>query len=217
MYLPFTHEEFLDVFGKYNSTLWPAVVALWLLTVAGVIALARTRVNPRFLTALLFIHWLWSGGVYHLGYFADINSAARLFGILFITQALLIGWFGLVRARLTFVWRKGRGLQGGLAVLFTIYALVYPFLALAVGLDWPRTPTFGVPCPTTLLTVGLLFSLEPVHLRVLGIIPLVWAIIGGSAAILLGVLPDWALLVGAGVLLLWLVAPRAISGNLRGA
>ena len=32
MRLPFTHDEFLDVFGAYNTLLWPLEVILWLLT-----------------------------------------------------------------------------------------------------------------------------------------------------------------------------------------
>ena len=32
MRLPFTQQEFLDVFGAYNSTAWPVVIALWVVT-----------------------------------------------------------------------------------------------------------------------------------------------------------------------------------------
>jgi len=34
MRLPFTQQEFLDVFGAYNSTAWPVVIALWVVTFA---------------------------------------------------------------------------------------------------------------------------------------------------------------------------------------
>jgi hypothetical protein len=212
MSLPFTHEQFLDVFGAYNSALWPAALLLWLLTAAGVVSLAGGRGSPRVLAALLAIHWLWSGAVYHLGYFAAINPAARVFGTLFIIEAGLIAWFGVLRARLEFAWGRGRGFRGALAVFFALSALAYPFLALAAGLHWPRTPTFGVPCPTTLLTVGFLLSVEPAHLRGLSVIPLAWSVVGGSAAILLGVLPDSVLLLAGAVLLLQLVAPRLLTG-----
>jgi hypothetical protein len=30
MQLPFTREQFFDVFAAYNATLWPGVVALWI-------------------------------------------------------------------------------------------------------------------------------------------------------------------------------------------
>jgi len=109
------------------------------------------------------------------------------------------------------VWGRGRGLRGGLAACFILYACAYPFFALVTGLHWPRMPSFGVPCPTTLLTAGLLLSLGPASFRGLIVIPLVWCLIGGSAAILLGVLPDLALLLAAVVLLLEVVVPRMLK------
>ena len=211
MSLPFTHDQFLGVFGAYNAAVWPAVVLLWLLTAAGVLQLARGRGNSRFLAALLSIQWLWSGAVYHLGYFTAINPAARLFGIVFILEAALIAWSGFVRAQWDFVWGAGRGLKGGLAVFFTVYALTYPFLALASGLHWPQAPTFGVPCPTTLLTVGLLLSVERDGLWVVSAIPLAWSAIAGISALQLGVLPDLALLLGGAALLVQILIPRVLS------
>jgi hypothetical protein len=53
-------------------------------------------------------------------------------------------------------------------------------------------PTFGVPCPTTIFTVGLLMLATP-RLWRLSIIPVIWSVIGGSAAFLLGVSADYAL------------------------
>jgi hypothetical protein len=51
-----------------------------------------------------------------------------------------------------------------------------------------------------LLTVGLLLTGSPPAPRTVAIVPLLWAIIGGSAAVLLGVRPDWALLAAAALL-----------------
>ena len=210
MNLPFTHDQFLDVFAAYNSTLWPAALVLWLLTAGTVAWLATGRAAGRALAALLAVHWLWSGAVYHLGYFTTINPAARLFGLAFILEAGLIAWFGLVRSRLQFRWGRDRGVRGGLAVFFSVYALAYPLLILATGLTWPRMPAFGVPCPTTLLTVGVLLSADTTP-RMLGIIPLAWCFIGGSAALLLGVVPDLGLILAGAALLIELVAPRVLS------
>jgi hypothetical protein len=68
-----------------------------------------------------------------------------------------------------------------------VLALAYSGLALATGHAWPRTPTFGVPCPTTLVTAGFLLAAVPPVPRWLAVIPVLWSIIGGSAALLLGV------------------------------
>jgi hypothetical protein len=47
--------------------------------------------------------------------------------------------------------------------------------------------------------------------RIVGVIPLVWCIIGGSAALLLAVAPDLALLLAGVTLLVDLVAPQVLS------
>jgi hypothetical protein len=210
MSLPFTHDQFLDVFAAYNSALWLSAAVLWLLTAGAVGWIASGRAGGRWIAGLLAVHWLWSGAVYHLGYFAEINSAARIFGIAFIVQAGLFVWLGLMHPRLEFRWGRGRGVRNGLAVFFSAYALAYPLLIVATGLKWPRMPAFGVPCPTTLLTVGLLLSVQSVP-RIVAVIPLVWCVIGGSAALLLGVVPDVALLVAGVTLLVDLVAPQVLS------
>ena len=67
--------------------------------------------------------------------------------------------------------------------------------ALAPGHAFPRGPTFGVPYPTTLLTIGWLFAADPPWPKVLALIPIGWAVVGGSAAVLFGVRADlmlWA-------------------------
>lgn len=210
MQLPFTHDQFLDSLAAYNRTLWAGALLLWLLTLAALILLVRRRLSARQTGAFLAIHWAWAGIAYHWAFFARINPAARLFGALFVVQALLLLWFGMRGSQLAVSW--GRRTHQVLSAVFCVYALAYPLLVVAAGLRWPRMPSFGVPCPTTLLTVGLLLGLEPGRLRGLSAIPWVWCVIGGSAALLLGVPPDW-MLIGGAVVLLWYVArPRALAG-----
>jgi hypothetical protein len=59
---------------------------------------------------------------------------------------------------------------------------------------------FGVtPCPTTIFTFGvLLLSARPLPALLL-VIPLAWAAIGGSAAVLLGVREDLTLTAAAAI------------------
>jgi len=210
MKLPFTHQQFLDVFGAYNASLWPFAAALWLATVAALLLLASGRLGSRGAGTLLAAHWLWAGVAYHVAYFAAVNPAARAFGALFVVQGLLFLWLGVGRGSLAVAW--GRRPHQVLSAAFGAYAVLYPLLALATGLRWPRTPSFGVPCPTTLLTVGLLLALPPRRLRGLAVIPLVWCLVGGSAALVLGVLPDAMLLVGAVLLAWYTVAPGSLAG-----
>jgi hypothetical protein len=207
MQLPFTHDQFLDAFGAYNASLWPLALLLWLATAALVGLLATGRPASRAVATLVGVHWLVSGAIYHLLFFRPINPAAAAFGGLFILEAGLLVWFGTVRSRLTFA--VGRAPRQVLGVLLVLYGLAYPGIALLSGLDWPRLPLFAVPCPTTLLTAGLLLLAAPRRLRGLAVIPILWSLVGGSAALTLGVGPD-LILFPAGVLLLVNIAVPGI-------
>jgi hypothetical protein len=54
---------------------------------------------------------------------------------------------------------------------------------------------FGVtPCPVTIFTFGVMLMTTERFSRWLLVIPFIWSLIGGSAAILLNVPQDWLLL-----------------------
>lgn len=204
MNLPFTHDQFLDVFAAYNRLLWPAAVLLWLLTVGSLVHL--WRVGPRasrLVAIVLAVHWAWSAFAYQLAFFRRVNPAATIFAVIFLAQAVLLLWRGVLQRRLAFV--PSRSAWGAIGGALVAYSLAYPALALASGLTFPRMPTFGVPCPTTILTVGLLLLLRRDEVRRLAAIPVVWAAIGGSAAVLLAIRIDLALVVAGGLLLLHVI------------
>lgn len=206
MQLPFTHDQFLDLFGDYNRALWPAVVVLWVVTLVALFQLYRQRPNAsRHLAGLLGFHWAWSGLVYHLVFFRRINPAAVVFGIAFLVQAALVVWWGIARADLTFGgaplgWRR-------LGIGLILYAMAYPVLGLLFGLQSPRLPTFGIPCPTTILTAGLLLLTPGGRVRLGGVIPVLWAGVGGSAAFVLGIRADLALPIAGAFLLVRMLMP----------
>jgi hypothetical protein len=206
MMLPFTLEQFLDVFASYNRALWPAALLLWLASLGAVVLVVRRDPRTtRVVAGLLTIHWAWSGVAYHLAYFRSINPVALLFGVLFVVQAGFFLWWAFRAPPTGFHLQAGRWSRVGLA--FMAYALVYPALGLAFGLSYPRMPTFGVPCPTTLFTVGALLVARSSAPRWLGLIPLAWTVVGGSAAFLIGVRADLALPVSGAVLLVSMVLP----------
>lgn len=209
MSLPFSLAQFLDVFRRYNEAVWPAQ---WLLLLFALVAIAAViRGTPRagrVVTALLAVLWLWTGIVYHIGFFAAINHAAVLFALICIAQALLFVWITigldapLFRARLDV-----RGVAG---VLMVGYAtMVYPEVAAAAGHRYPELATFGLPCPTTIFTIGvMLWAARPLP-RAMWIAPLLWAAVGTSAAIQLGMSEDYGLTVAAlAAAALLLVHPR---------
>jgi hypothetical protein len=83
---------------------------------------------------------------------------------------------------------------------FFAYALViYPILGTVFGHAYPKLPTFGLPCPTTIFTFGILLtSTRRVPIKML-ILPAIWAIIGFGAAVNFGIYEDIGLLL-AGIL-----------------
>ena len=188
--LPFTVDEFLAVFAAYNRAFIVVAGALWLVSVGVLIGAAR---NPgrfsRGLRLFLAALWLWNAIAYHAMFFTSINPAAWLFAGAFALQAILVAATGR-----NVEYFSAIGLREATGVGLVVYALAYPFLTVASGHTYPATPTFGVPCPTAILTIGVLLTVRSGPPARLAIIPTLWAFVGGSAAILLGVATDYVLL-----------------------
>ena len=205
--MPFTTSQFLDVFRQYNQAVWPAQ---WLLNALGVLAVVLALVGraraSQAATMILAAFWIWMGLVYHLMFFAKINGAAITFGNLFIIEGLMLLHLAFGKHHINF--RPRWNLDGAAGLLFVLYALVlYPALGLALGRQYPAAPTFGLPCPTTIFTFGLLLWVQgntPVRLLV---IPAVWTLIGSTAARSMGIVEDYGLLI-AGVTSVALVLYR---------
>ena len=211
MQFPFSHDELLDVFGAYNAQWWPVVLVLWLGTAVIAWRWCRGRTaNAPLIMSLLAVHWAWSGIAYHWLYFRAINPAAAVFAVAFVLQAGLFSWLAIgTRAHVT----GPRGVRGAFSVGLAGYGLLYPAIGLALGLEYPRMPLFAVPCPTTLVTAGLLLATRGAP-RLLLAIPLLWAAIGSSAAITLGIRADLALVVAGVALLVDAIAPSVV-GSVR--
>ncbi len=211
--LPFTTEQFFDVFATYNTAIWPVhVLAYALATGLVALVLAGKAWSGRWAAIVLGAFWLWNGLVYHLSFFTAINPAAYAFAAMFVVQGWLFLGYGTARRRLALSFRAdGRGLAGMGLIAFAM--LGYSALGLVPGHVWPRAPMFGVtPCPTAIFTFGvLLLSARPLPGPLL-VIPVVWAVIGTSAALLLGVREDLTL-AAATVLALTLLRQRPSSAQ----
>jgi hypothetical protein len=193
MNLPFTVEQFLAVFAQYNDTIWPFQYILILLAI-GIIYLAvfSKPYSHKVIAAGLGFLWLWMGAIYHIIFFSPINPAAYGFGSLFIVQGLLFLWSSR-NTKITFsaTW----GLKQSVGSLFIVYGLLlYPLLGIYVGHEYPSSPTFGAPCPTTIFTFGILLWSKNLP-RFLLVIPVLWSMIGFSAALTLGMYEDIGLLI----------------------
>lgn len=205
--MPFTVDQFLNVFARYNVTVWPAQIVLYAIAVCAIsLAVQRGKSFSRSISGLLSVLWLWSGIVYHLIFFSRINPAAYLFGALFIFQAFLFIYAGMLKRKISFRFsRSSYGIIGG---IFLVYALlIYPVLSCKLGHIYPMTPTFGVPCPSAIFTFGMLMCSERRFPLYVLIIPLLWSLIGLSAAWSLGMQEDLGLLI-AGVSGFFLIVLR---------
>ncbi len=197
--MPFTSEQFFEVMSKYNLSVWPAQIFLNLLAIIVVaLAIRQTKLNGKIISAILGFFWLWIGAVYHLTFFTAINPAAYIFGALFIFEGFLLLYFGTFKSMIEF--KIGTDLFGSIGIIFILYALIiYPVLGYFMGHVYPSNPTFGLPCPTTIFTFGILLFAKTKVPWYLILIPFLWSLIGTSAAINLHVWEDLGL-VAAGII-----------------
>ena len=88
------------------------------------------------------------------------------------------------------------GLEAAAGWALVIYSLVaYPALGYLLGHRYPASVTFGLPCPTTIFTLGVLLWIVPRPSWRLLALPLLWALVGTSAAFQFGMLEDLGLAV----------------------
>lgn len=172
---------------------------------------------PSFVISLLLAGlWAWMGIAYHIAFFTSINPAAWLLAMGFLLGSLAFAWHGIARADLNFRYVRGaRGISG--AALFAFALVLYPLIGYFLGHRFPAAPTFGLPCPTTIFTLGLLlFAASPLPKTVL-VVPLLWSAVGSLAAYQLGVLEDLALVVAGVVTIVVMLVQRAPPHPLAGA
>lgn len=197
MILPFTNQQFFEVIEKYNIAVFPIQIVIEIL---GIICLyflfSGKKVSSKYSGGFLAFLWLWSGIAYHLLFFTGINKAAYLFGFVFILQGIMFLINTLSREALEF--KLQRNLAGYTAFFFIVYALlIYPVISFFVEGSLGKTIVLGLPCPSTILTFGFLMLVVNRLPKYLMIIPSLWAIVGLSAAINLGVYQDLMIIASA--------------------
>ena len=204
MKTPFTVEQFFDVFNNYNEAVFPMQAVFYLLSLFVVYLIIKPKSGTeKIVSGVLALLWLWMGIVYHLVFFTAINNAAYLFGAMFVLQGILFLVTGVFQSKLSFKFRFDIYGISGIALI--IFALVfYPMLGNYLGHVYPSSPTFGLPCPTTIFTFGILLMSDRKCPAVIMVIPFLWSVIGFFAAFSFGVLEDTGLLI-AGLLTLTLL------------
>lgn len=215
--LPFTPEQFFAVFARYNEGVWPMPVALNVVALVGVALVFAPGAWASFLISLILaLLWAWMAIAYHIAFFSSINPAAWLFGMGFLLGSLAFAWHGIAKPDLNFRFVRGiRGISGAALIVFAL--VLYPVIGYFLGHRYPAAPTFGLPCPTTIFTLGLLlFAASPIPKPVL-VVPLLWSAVGALAAFQLGVYEDLALVVAGVVTVVVMLVPPAPAQSAPGA
>jgi hypothetical protein len=200
--IPFTSAEFYGVFSAYNMAVWPMQLPLLALGALAVVLLIRQRTNASAgISAILAFLWVWQALAYHLTFFTAINPLAYAFAAIFMAGAAVFFWQGVVHRRLSFkptVITNGWRMWAGWGLLM-FALLIYPAWTYLSGHHYPAFPTFGLPCPSTLFTIGLLAFLVKPYPPSPFVVPVLWCFVGSQAAFVFDVTADLGLIV-AGVL-----------------
>ena len=197
MKLPFNTEQFFNVIEKYNLTMFPFQLIILFLGIVCIFLLhSKLLSKDKLIGIYLGVLWIWIGLAYHLTFFTVINKAAFLFGGIFILQGLLILFYSFIKNRLVFKFTLQ--VKDYLGYFFIFYGLIiYPIISFLVEGSFEKTIILGLPCPSTIFTFGLFLLTNYKFPKSLLIIPSLWAIVGLSAAINIGVLQDIMILIAA--------------------
>jgi len=205
MQFPFTTEQFLNVFKFYNESVFPLQILFIVAAIYCTYLLFKNYKNGnKIINGILAFLWLWIGIVYQILFFSSINKAAYFFGIIFIIQGLIFLYYGIIKNQLVYNYQQK--VINYIGFFFILYSLIiYPMLDLSFGHTYPYSPTFGLPCPTTIFTFGMFLFISKKTKVLFLILPFVWSIIGFFAAVKLSIYEDYGLLIagiiGFGILL----------------
>jgi len=190
---PFSREEFLGVFVAYHNAFafMPVVLAA-----VGVIGAATLGKRPKLSLVICAALWLWMALAYFAVLFSSLTPAGYLFAGLFAAQGFLL--LHAAKQRTSPPVSESNRSAAMVAIVLVGYALVaYPVVGFLAGQRYPAMPTFGLPCPTTIFTLGVLAWWGTSLPSRLLVIPTLWAVVGTSAALNFGIVEDLALLPAA--------------------
>ncbi|HPI20777.1 MAG TPA: DUF6064 family protein [Candidatus Kapabacteria bacterium] len=196
MKLPFSIEQFLNIFKIYNESIFPMQIFGYLIGIICIILIfSKYKYSKKVIFSVLAFYWIWMGLIYHIQYFSSINPIAIGFGIIFIIQGIAFLFQLFLKDSYNFEYQKKYSNISGLVLI--IYGLIiYPILGMFLGHIYPYSPVFSVaPCPTTIFTFGVLLQYSGKIKIYLIIIPVLWSVIGFFAALNLGVIEDTGLLI----------------------
>ena len=212
MKTPFTSEEFFKVIENYNTFFFPLQLVFIVLTLIALWFIAKKiKQQRRLVHVILAFFWIWMGIAYHWIFFSSINPAAYGFAILFVVQGLFFFVSGFSK-RNKWDYQLEKGTRSTLALVLIAFAIViYPLIGYLIGEPVAEVPSMGLPCPTTIFTFGVLIARKGRFPFYLLVIPLLWSLIGFTAALKFGVYQDIFLPVSAIMALVFLRRTKTIT------
>jgi hypothetical protein len=212
--MSFSLEMLLDYFAVYNERIWPMQLLGYVAGLLILVPLFRPgKVANQVVTGVLALQWLWVGFVFWVPAASQMVMLYLPAALFAVEGALFLN--ALARGYLTYgpVDRA----DTILGLVFVAYALFgYSLVGLCVGHMYPHavlSPLF--PCPTIVLTFGLLLFAQRVP-RYLLVIPTLWAL-SGFLWLYLGMYEDAGLVIAGVVSLVLIVARHRAANRTAGA
>ena len=131
--MPFSTEQFFEVFREYNISVFPFQVVILMLGTLSIFLIRKdSKFISSFIKGFIIILWLWNGIVYHIMFFTAINKAAYVFGALFVIQGFLFFLEFFIRNKFELIFENKRITFIGYALLI-FGAIIYPLIGLSLG------------------------------------------------------------------------------------
>jgi len=185
--MPFTTEQFFSVFEKYNTSVFPVQLIFLLFGILAVYSTLSEKLGRnKAIGVLLITIWIWIGIAYHIIFFALINPVAYVFGGFFILQGIF--FYIETFARKNLVFKYTGSAKGYIALFFILFGMIiYPVISFYLEGTVLKTISFGLPCPSIIVTFGFLMLTDKKFPGYLLVIPSLWAVIVTAAPVNLGV------------------------------
>jgi len=183
-FILFSETTYYRQFELYNLAVWPLHLIAVLFLLLILYTLWKKPVWSGQLNAmLLVIAWVWIAWAFLYQRFYLIHVVANWYAWVFVLQAGLIAWYGLVKKQLIICRKSLLRISLSFVLLFISFIL-YPFLALLSGRSWLQFEMFALaPDPTVLGTIAiLLINKAP---RFLYVIPVLWGVISYSTLLVM--------------------------------
>jgi hypothetical protein len=214
--LLFSPRTYYRMFELYHRDIRPAQLVGVAVALAIFVLLLKANEARRgtAIAAMLAVCWLWVAVAFHVRRYSAINPAAQYFAALFVVQAVLLVWSGVVRTRMRFPRRRENGARFAPG-LFVLAVVVPPLAGVATGRTWSQVELVGLtPDATAIATIAFLLLTSPRAPRALMLLPLCWCLIGGATLWALGSAEAWvSIAAGLAALTALLWRPRSLHGQ----